>query len=192
MVTQVPHGQNPLKQHWNIPLKNRVVQKVQAHHGLDKLTVHLPSCVKLHTLPTQACYMCYWKRVNTVNRDLRYQIAVFTTEISCTDANTIKPVKTILSKASYHSLQIRLLCLSFVSKLHAACGAFNERLHDCRNDKFLRHTPNPQTVGVWITSTWFWAAVVLVLHLAREVRTGILSDKFHVRLTNFVDALKCL
>lgn len=52
--------------------------------------------------------------------------------------------------------------------------------------------PIPKLLGVWITSTCFWAAVVLVLHLARGVRSGVLSDKLHVRLTNFAEALEYL
>lgn len=104
----------------NIPLKNRV-QKAQAHHGLDKSTVDLPSCVELHALPTQALQKCYWKRLNTVTRDLCYQIAIFTTEISHADANTIKPVKTILSGASYHFRYVRCVChLSANCRLRAA------------------------------------------------------------------------
>lgn len=132
-------------------------------------------------------------RQNMANQDLCYQTVIFISEISWKDMNTINPGKTILSKTSYHSRYIcsihhlsvncSINCILNVTYLMSvSMTAEMTSSQNIRSDS--------QTTAVWIMFTCFQAVVVFLISLARQRTSGILSEKFHVWLTFFIEVLK--
>lgn len=104
--------------------------------------------------------------------------------------HTIKSVKTIFSKASYH---FRYTCCVPHLPVAAQCmWGYWKHLHDCRNNKFLIKTDqSPNSCSL--------SNVHLVLGCCHTCHSSSKwnencspSEKFHIWLTNFTEALKYL